>query len=321
MKHRMLAVLALVLASAPTFAATDPALPEAMVMVAPPLQSVASGEVVERLVHARFKRRENGITATLHFVGTRAAQQSTCQPDTPACLGNVSEPMALDLTETGTTQPSNATAEKAPASDRPADNPENDRADYREVQQLLAGSNLDIRQHDGTWTLTGAKGVATTWRPMTLRQASDAAYFVRTLRPSAFDIEQCVADQLAQAYTSANPTAAQTTLVDAVSVIAADARRHARNNPDRNSDAMAIAFAARLLSGSQDWPSDADAFVASPPLASYAESTGKRAVLHDNFERITNTARYLRRLTQFEATYQPRAQARIICHDLATLTP
>ncbi|MFC0268733.1 hypothetical protein [Kushneria aurantia] len=296
---------------------TPPRLPAEMVMVAPPLESVGAGLEIQRLVHGQFEQEGGRILALLHLIRRPLGEPPTCRPGADGCLPNVSDSLTLRL---------NTHDRESPATTLPrvrgepiTDSSSTRTPIFRDMFQLLAVGALDIQHRGNTWTMTDESGVTTTWKPMSLEQASNASYFVQTLTPPAYAIEQCVAAQLSDAYATQSPTAAQSELLDAVSIISAPERLRDSDDSSRYEQAALVKFAAQLLAGSDDVPDTPADFVSTPPYAAMARDAESRALLMNNAERISSASRYLRRLDRLSHSDTPDAQERIICGDLVTL--
>ncbi len=292
-------------------------LPEAMVMVAPPLDSVGKGLEIQRLVHGQFKQDGDQTVAVLHLIRRPLGQSPTCEPGSEGCLPNVSDALTLQInindSDSQHTLPSDTRDEPITASSSRRT------PIFRELFQRLAIEKLDIRNRGDTWMITPEGGVTTIWQPMSLEQASSASYFAEILGPPVYEIEQCVASQLADVLAAESPTAAQRYLLDAVSVNADVQRLDGHEKSTRYRQALNVEFASQLLSRSADVPDSPAAFVSTSPYNALAQDSESRAWLMDNFSRIEGAARYWRRLDRLSHNVAPGAQSRIICNDLVTL--
>lgn len=282
-------------------------------MVAPQLTAVSRGLEIQRLVHGQFKQDGDQVTVVLHLIRHPMNQTPTCQSGDHDCLPNVSDSMTLRLNH-----PEMSQLEQYQTLLHPRDDSTYLKFPiFREMFELLVVDGLNIQPQGDSWTMTRDDGVATIWQPMSLEQASNASYFVQSLSPSASEIEQCVASQLARVYAIEAPSAEQQALLDMVSLNAGKYRFYDRDERKRYRQPVILELSARLLSGMDNWPQSAADFVSTEPFEGIAADSP--ALFMENFERISSAAHYYRRLDLFSNEYTSDEQVRIVCSDLVNL--
>ncbi|MBK4217459.1 hypothetical protein JJJ17_16135 [Paracoccus caeni] len=299
-------------------------MPREMVLVAPNLVAVDQGIVLARIVHATLQSDGDFTRIRLHFLSPSNSNPA-CDFTEPGCIPNAYGDMEVRVANRTTDGIDNATATLSIGGPNTIDRPHEDFAYYSEIATMFMSGEVELSETRGLWQMASALHGHSYWRPMTLQQASDAAYFISELRLSAAQIGNCVTYQLAPLLAEESPDAEALELLAAVSVVADHARTTRPFDPQEQSSApqeppsaerlteLAVALMAHdgtiFATASEYFEFVGDAF---PQIEGYKD------LVTADYERIARAARYQLRINGLRS--KPADQQReAVCKNLTTL--